>query len=80
MKFKLIAALFIVLRFTVQGISQNTTTSEKLNRTQWFREARFGMFIHFGIYSIHGRGEWVRSVEKISNEEYQPYVESFNPT
>ncbi|UCH13937.1 MAG: alpha-L-fucosidase [Bacteroidales bacterium] len=48
-------------------------------RLQWWQEARFGMFIHFGIYSIPGRGEWVRSVERISNEEYQPYVDEFNP-
>jgi alpha-L-fucosidase len=48
-------------------------------RTEWFREARFGMFIHWGLYSIPARGEWVRSVEQIPLEEYQRYFEEFNP-
>ena len=45
----------------------------------WFEEARFGMFIHFGIYSCIGRGEWVRSNEQLSIEDYQPYVDRFDP-
>ena len=48
-------------------------------RTEWFEEARFGMFIHWGVYSSIARGEWVRSIERISNADYQPYVESFQP-
>ena len=50
-----------------------------MNKTKWFEEARFGMFIHFGLYSIPARGEWVRSAEKMSTEEYQPFFEEFNP-
>ena len=50
-----------------------------MKRTDWYVNARFGMFIHWGVYSIPARGEWVRSVEKISNEDYQKYVEGFNP-
>lgn len=46
-------------------------------RTQWFREARFGMFIHWGLYSIPGRGEWVRSEEKIKTEDYMPFFHEF---
>lgn len=49
-------------------------------RTQWFRDARFGMFIHWGLYAIPARGEWVRSVEQISVEDYQPFFDEFNPT
>ncbi|WP_366920411.1 alpha-L-fucosidase, partial [Streptococcus pneumoniae] len=37
--------------------------------TQWFREARFGMFIHWGLYSIPGKGEWIRSHQKLSIED-----------
>lgn len=48
-------------------------------RTKWFEKARFGMFIHWGVYSSIGRGEWVRSIERISDEDYQPYVEGFQP-
>lgn len=49
-------------------------------RIEWYKEARFGMFIHWGLYAIPARGEWVRSVEKITNEEYQPFFDEFNPT
>ena len=51
-----------------------------LKRTEWFRQARFGMFIHFGLYAIPGRGEWVRSNEKMTIEDYQPYFDAFNPS
>ena len=46
-------------------------------RVAWFRHARFGMFIHFGLYSIPGRGEWVRSDEQMPEEEYLPYFHNF---
>ncbi|MFW5685934.1 MAG: alpha-L-fucosidase [Spirochaetota bacterium] len=50
-----------------------------MNRTEWFREARVGMFIHFGLYAIPARGEWVRSMERSSVEEYHRYFDEFNP-
>lgn len=53
---------------------------ERKKRTEWFLDARFGMFIHWGLYAIPGRGEWVRSTEKISREEYNQYFEEFNPS
>ncbi len=52
----------------------------KEERVKWFMDARFGMFIHWGIYSIPARGEWIRSHEKITIEAYQKYFEEFNPT
>ncbi|WP_296127328.1 alpha-L-fucosidase [uncultured Anaerococcus sp.] len=53
---------------------------DKINkRTEWFRESRFGMFIHWGLYSIPGRGEWVRSHESIELDEYNKFLEQFNP-
>lgn len=48
-------------------------------RTKWFLEARFGMFIHWGLYAIPARGEWVRSHERLSVEDYQPFFDEFNP-
>ena len=55
-------------------------TLEIINkRTEWFREARFGMFIHWGIYSIPGRGEWLRSHERLTIEQYEPYFKAFDP-
>ena len=38
-------------------------------RIQWFQEARFGMFIHWGLYAIPARSEWIRSYERISNAD-----------
>ncbi|SHO48117.1 alpha-L-fucosidase [Anaerocolumna xylanovorans] len=52
---------------------------ERAKRTEWFMDARFGMFIHWGLYAIPARGEWVRSTEKMSIETYNQYFEEFNP-
>lgn len=59
--------------------NSNPVIRDRNQRTEWFLEARFGMFIHWGLYAIPARGEWVRSVEKISNEAYQKYFEEFDP-
>lgn len=48
-------------------------------RVRWFQEARFGMFIHWGLYAIPARGEWVRSNEQMPESEYLPFFEEFNP-
>lgn len=53
---------------------------KRQERTQWFRNARFGMFIHWGLYAIPARGEWLRSVEEIPVEAYDTYFQEFNPT
>jgi alpha-L-fucosidase len=58
---------------------QNPLVAARTERTRWFLSDRFGMFIHWGLYAIPARGEWIRSVERISNEEYQKYFEAFNP-
>ena len=39
-------------------------------RNAWWREAKLGLFIHYGIYSCYGRGEWIKLREGISREEY----------
>ena len=43
-------------------------------RMEWYRDARFGMFIHWGLYAIPARGEWVRSTEKIPKEDNMKYI------
>jgi alpha-L-fucosidase len=73
MKKLFLHSLIIILLMPV-CYSQNRNTN-----LQWWQHARFGMFIHFGIYSIPGRGEWVKSIERISNEDYQLYADEFNP-
>ncbi|PHO07026.1 alpha-L-fucosidase [Thermoanaerobacterium thermosaccharolyticum] len=52
----------------------------KRERIDWLMKARFGMFIHWGLYAIPARGEWVRSQEKMPNEDYEIYFKEFNPT
>lgn len=49
-----------------------------MSQQNWFDEARYGMFIHWGAYSVAGRGEWVRNREMIPQEEYvQKYASQF---
>ena len=56
------------------------TLSEKTARMAWWTEARFGMFIHFGLYAVPGRHEWIRNHEAIDNETYDTkYLPRFNP-
>lgn len=45
----------------------------------WFKEARFGLFMHFGLYSLLGRGEWVMYHEKIPVAEYRKRIRDFHP-
>ena len=47
--------------------------------TAWFRHDRFGMFIHWGLYSMPARHEWVKTNEKIPEEKYEKYFRYFNP-
>lgn len=58
-------------------MSQNQRITERNDRVKWFLQDRFGMFIHWGLYAIPARGEWVRNGERISVEDYQPYFDSF---
>ena len=48
-------------------------------RTKWFMEARFGMFIHWGLYSIPAKGEWMMSEAEMSVSEYKQYFDLFDP-
>ncbi len=55
------------------------TWEQKLKRMQWWTEARFGMFIHFGLYAVPARHEWVKNKERMDDEAYRQYFETFNP-
>ncbi|HIN61449.1 MAG TPA: alpha-L-fucosidase, partial [Candidatus Marinimicrobia bacterium] len=56
-------------------------------RMAWWREARFGMFIHWGLYSIPAgewkgetnHAEWIRTTAQIPIDEYDKFVQEFNP-
>jgi alpha-L-fucosidase len=45
----------------------------------WWREARFGMFIHYGLYSVLGRHEWAMATENWPTEEYEKLTQGFLP-
>jgi alpha-L-fucosidase len=49
-------------------------------RMQWWQEAKFGMFIHWGLYSLIGRHEWAMEVEGIPIPQYEILAKHFNPT
>ena len=55
------------------------TAEDKTQRMKWWTDGRFGMFIHFGLYAIPARGEWVKNRERISDEAYDVYFRDFNP-
>ncbi len=45
----------------------------------WFVQGRFGMFIHFGLYALPARNEWVMSREETPPDTYERYVRYFDP-
>lgn len=47
--------------------------------TTWFAHDRFGMFVHWGLYSLAARHEWVRTRERMTDEQYQVYFDHFDP-
>ncbi len=57
----------------------NETAAQKEQRMKWWTDARFGMFIHWGLYALPARHEWVKHNERLTNEQYQNYFEEFNP-
>ena len=46
-------------------------SKENLEARKWFEEAKFGLFIHWGVYSVLGDGEWVMNNQNISIKEYE---------
>lgn len=57
----------------------NAPISVATDGKAWFGADRFGMFIHFGLYALPARHEWVQSREEIAPETYQKYFEHFDP-
>lgn len=56
-----------------------TPYDRMMERTAWFRDARFGLFLHWGLYSVDGRDCWVRSTERMTDEQCQRYFDVFDP-
>ncbi|HWV66948.1 alpha-L-fucosidase [Chitinophaga sp.] len=57
----------------------NETDAQKEQRLAWWVNDRFGMFIHWGLYSMPARHEWVKSNEHITDSAYQKYFDLYNP-
>ncbi|HTC82812.1 MAG TPA: alpha-L-fucosidase [Rhizomicrobium sp.] len=56
-----------------------TPNPDQQRRMQWWHDAKFGMFIHFGLYAAHGRHEWAMEDEAIPVADYQKFTAGFNP-
>ncbi|MBQ7412478.1 MAG: alpha-L-fucosidase [Clostridia bacterium] len=54
-------------------------TRKTLADTEWFEHDRFGMFIHWGLYAMPARNEWIKHIECITDEKYDKYFKYFNP-
>ncbi len=74
-----LALLLAVLNFWPLNLAQAQDTNAS-SRVQWWRDAKFGIFIHFGLYAIPGRGEWVQWNEQIPVDEYAKLADQFDPT
>lgn len=62
-----------------QGVKGYTPTTENLEARKWFEDARFGLFIHWGVYSVLGDGEWVMNNQNIPVDAYEKLPSFFNP-
>ena len=74
--------LYFIFLISFNAIAQEKyiPSQENLEARKWFEEARFGLFIHWGVYSVLGDGEWVMNNQNISIKEYEKLPSFFNPT
>ncbi|UKJ05822.1 alpha-L-fucosidase [Solitalea lacus] len=76
------SVLFILLLLSFSTLKAQTDyhpTPENIKARQWFEQARFGMFIHWGASSVLGDGEWVMNNRNIKVEDYKRLIKFFNP-
>ncbi len=75
------AALAVPFAFQMQAQTAPATAQDasRARRMQWWHDAKFGMFIHFGLYSVLGRHEWAMENEAIPVKEYEQLAKRFNP-
>ena len=83
MKRTMLIARLLILFAGLSGCLMVPVRAEDTNastRIQWWHDAKFGLFLHFGLYAIPGRGEWVQWNEQIPVNEYAKLADQFNPT
>jgi alpha-L-fucosidase len=81
---RLIAMAAILIRVAIAssdavGQTSDSIPASRLEARQWFRDARFGMFVHWGVYSQLGQGEWVMQNREIPVPTYEWLATTFNP-
>jgi alpha-L-fucosidase len=74
----LLVSMLLTSRFSMAQLPKETEM-QKAERMKWWTDARFGMFIHWGLYALPARHEWVKNAERLTNDQYQKYFEMFNP-
>ena len=72
----LLAAMVVALPAAAQSYRP---TPENLKMRQWFQDAKFGLFVHWGVYSVLADGEWVLNNRKMTLAEYRKLPPQFNP-
>lgn len=75
----LISAISICLSLTSYSQNNYQPAPENLAARQWFQDARFGLFIHWGVYSTLANGEWVMNQQQFDKTTYEKLPAFFNP-
>jgi alpha-L-fucosidase len=70
----------LVVPLGARAQSSYQPSPANLQARRWFQDAKFGLFIHWGVYSVLGSGEWVMNERKIAVHEYEKLPAFFNPT
>ena len=77
----IVAVSLIALAAIVRASAQTRyqPSAANLAAREWFQNARFGLFVHWGVYSVLGDGEWVMNNRKIPIADYEKLPAQFNP-
>ena len=78
-RFSIRAAVLVIVLTTRAATAQETVTPERAAAREWYRAAKFGMFVHWGVYSQLGQGEWVMENRGIPVDTYEWLASEFNP-
>ena len=74
-----LAAAILRLPATASPQVAYAPPAENLRARAWFQDAKFGLFVHWGVYCLLGDGEWVMNNDKIPVAEYEKLPAEFNP-
>src|SRR5205085_4395563 len=80
LSFMLALSIFLFAPVRLAAQSTDKPGPANLAARRWFQDAKFGLFIHWGVYSVLGEGEWVMNIKKMTVSEYEKLPPRFNPT